>query len=76
LIPVFVCDRKQFDVRAVLDPLNEAATFQGGLPDCGRWFDPRIGRWYDPTADQTVEGGAHRSFTSPFKGDAVLLLRL
>jgi hypothetical protein len=41
-----------------------------------RWFDPRTGQWHDPPQHQTVDGGSQQSFTSPFNGDAVLLLRL
>jgi hypothetical protein len=37
------------------------------------WFDPRIGA---TIADETVTGGAPRSFTAPFGGDAVLYLRI
>jgi hypothetical protein len=38
-----------------------------------RWFDPRSGQWHKPQ-QQAVSGGSQRSFTSPFNGDAILLL--
>jgi hypothetical protein len=39
-----------------------------------RWFDPRSGQWHKPAQQQAVSGGSQRSFTSPFNGDAILLL--
>lgn len=39
-----------------------------------RWFDPRTGRWHDPAASARADGDRTCDFTSPFPGDAVLLL--
>jgi hypothetical protein len=39
-----------------------------------RWFNPRTGRWH-PAKTPNVAGGSPISLSSPFEGDAVLLLQ-
>lgn len=41
-----------------------------------RWYDPRSGKWHPDPERAEITGGYTRDFTSPFSGDAVLLLQL
>ncbi len=40
------------------------------------WFNPREGEWAEPTEKTNAMGGAQQTFTAPFDGDAILLLRV